>query len=53
MTRVIIVSINGKEYQVSEAQLRKLSKSKYNIEVIGGYDIDENDYNSIAIKHED
>ena len=53
MTRLTIIKINNTEYQVTEAQLQKLAKSKHKFEVVGGYDIDENDYNSIAIKQED
>lgn len=53
MTRLTIIKLNGIEYIVNEKQLIKLSKSKYKYEVIGGIDTSENDYNSIAIKHED
>ena len=53
MTRLTIIKINNTEYQVTEAQLKKLSKSKYKFQVVGGYDIEEDDYNSIAIKDND
>jgi len=53
MTRLTIIKINNTEYQVTEEQLKKLSNSKYKFQVVGGYDVEEDDYNSIAMKEHD